>query len=250
MANVIKGTFTLSQMLDLTYHSKYKTRFDYKKRDVIKKVIKIKETTLHPDRLNEPTVTYIFQTKSYPQYGKYTNYTTYKRQRKFHHEYDNILSIEADKDGKFSMNSTNWRYRLGSQKKWNNKPPQAKVKTIYRTTMQLWKNDYTKKVDIIKKRNIKKEEKTILLKKEKDIFNKKILRHRRDAPYLDVGDFNAKTNAVNGDFYFRVAPVLQFYGHLYGRNIGNVDNPDIKNPFLPKHAISLIEVLIKLKILV
>lgn len=114
MANVIKGTFTLRQVLQQTYTKRFKSRFVYKLRDVLKKVDVIKETKLSPDRPGEPTVTYIFRSYSYPNYSPYNDHTTSKRQRKNKHQYDQVLSMETDKDGKFSMDSTQWRYRLGS----------------------------------------------------------------------------------------------------------------------------------------
>jgi hypothetical protein len=249
MSNVINGTFTLSQMLDMTYHSKYKTRFEYKERDVLKRVTMIKQTELHPDRPYEPTITYIFKSESYPQYGSYLRYTAYHRQRKFHHEYDNILSVEADEEGKFSMNSTQWKYRLGSQAQWNDKPPQDKIKSIYRETYTSWKKDYDRKVVDIKNKSISKETKDKLLKSAKKDFERRIESHRKIAPYVDVGDFNSKVKGINGDFFFRVAPLLQKYGHLYGKSLFFPNNVDSISPFLPKHAIALIDYLVKKKIL-
>jgi len=249
MANVIHGTFSLSQILDMTYESKYYNRFEYRKRDVIKKVTVIKETTLHPDRPSEPTITYIFCTFSYPQYGQYLKGRRGIKQRRYRHQYDNILSVDADEDGKFSMHSTKWRYRLGSQKKWVDKPPQSKVKTIYRETMQTWKNEYNLKCESIKKK-YSGDAKTKLLKKEKDNLNKKIKNHRVNATYVDPSDWNSKVNGVNGDFAKRVAPVYQRYGHLYGRNVEEIADVDYMHPFACKHMINLIDTLIKLRILV
>ena len=57
MSNVIKGTFTLSQMLENTWNTKFKNRFEFQERDVLKKVVVIKQIILHPDRPNEPTIT-------------------------------------------------------------------------------------------------------------------------------------------------------------------------------------------------
>ena len=250
MSNKITGTFSISQIMDKTYYSKYNTRFEYRKRDVIKKVLVIKQTTLHPDRPTEPTITYIFKTYSYPQYYPYTRYTKYSKQRKFRHEYDNILSIEADENGKFSKDSVNWKYRLGSQKKWNNKPPQSQIKQIYRETMKKWTYDYNIACNKIKARNINSTLKKTLLQKEKDNLKKKIKVHRYQAKYLDVGDFNSRVLGLNGDFVRRVAPVYQHYGHLYGRNVENVIDADYEHPFAPKHFINLVDTLVKLGILI
>ena len=71
MSNTIDGNISLRQLIQNTYRTKFRSRFKYKTRDVLKKVIIIKQTTLHPDRPNSPTITYVFRSFSYPQYGNY-----------------------------------------------------------------------------------------------------------------------------------------------------------------------------------
>ena len=181
MPNIIDGTFTLQQMLENTYTSKFKTRFEYKTRDVLKKVVLIKETTLHPDRSNSPTITYVFRSFSYPQYGNYIKSKTGNKQRKYKHQYDQVLSIVADENGQFSMESRNWKYRLGSQKKWQTNVPQNKVKTIYRKTLSKWKKDYEKECEQIKKKNSGDIKKKKLIEAKKK-YNKRKTDHRKLAP--------------------------------------------------------------------
>lgn len=247
MATTNDGQFTLAELLRLTYSSKYRTRYEYAKRDVIKRIVITKETTLHPDRPNAPTVTYIFETKSFPQYTPYNKHTTGK-QKKYSHEYDNILSIVADEDGKFSLNSTKWKYRLGSQKKWVDKPPQKLVKSLYRETSAKWKDAYAVECEKIKKKYSNKKDRDKALGIAKKNYDDKIDKHKKQAKYLNSGDYNAKFLGINGDFAFRVAPVFQFWGHLYGRNVeGGTGDPG--SPFAPKHMISLVDALIKLNIL-
>lgn len=248
MANVINGTFTLSQMLENTWKTKFKTRFDYQKRDVLKKVVVIKQTVLHPDRPNEPTITLMCRSFSYPNYSPYNNHVKNGgKQRKTRHQYDQVLSIETDSNGQFSMESTNWKYRLGSQKKWQHAVPQNKVKTIYRETLAKWKKDYEKECQQIKKKN-SGETKLKKLKEAKKKYDKRKADHRKSAPYLDKGDFNS-SRGLNGDAYFRLHPALKYWGHLYGRNAENLEaNP--QNVFCPKHMLALIDFLIKKGILV
>ncbi len=247
MSNTIDGTFTLQQMLENTYTSKFKTRFEYKTRDVLKKVVLVKETTLHPDRPNSPTVTYVFRSFSYPQYGNYIKGKTGNKQRKYKHQYDQVLSIVADENGQFSMNSRNWKYRLGSQKKWQTNVPQNKVKTIFRETQEKWNKDKFQE----RERLIKRYSGETLKKKTKELdlkYKKKAEQHKRNAPYLDTGDFNSQVRGINGDAHFRLHPTLQMYGHLYGREPEGL-TPNPENVFCPKHMIALIEYLIKINIL-
>ena len=248
MSKSINSTFTLKEILESTYHSKFKTRFEYSKRDVLKKIILIKETTLHPDQKSAPTVNYIFRSYSYPQYGKYLNYTKYSKQRKFRHQYDNVLVIAAEEDGSFSVNSKNWKYRLGSQKRWDPKPPQSKVKTIYRETQEKWKKDKFEQ----REKLIRQYSGDILKSKTKKLdeaYKKKKEDHKKSAKYLDTGDYNSQVNGINGDFYFRSQYCYQHYGHLYGRNTAPDADNDVDTPFATKHMISLIDALLKIGIL-
>lgn len=249
MANVINGTFTLSQMLENTWKTKFKTRFEYQERDVLKRVVVIKQTVLHPDRPNEPTITLMCRSFSYPNYSPYNNHVKNGgKQRKTRHQYNQVFSIETDSNGQFSMESTNWKYRLGSQKKWQYAVPQNKVKTIYRETLAKWKKDYEKECQQIKKKN-SGETKLKKLKEAKKKYDKRKADHRKSALYLDKNDFNSRVNGINGDSAFRLHPALEFWGHLYGRNAENLEaNP--QNVFCPKHMLALIDFLIKKGILV
>lgn len=248
MSKSINGTFTLNEILNSTYHSKYKTRFEYAERDVLKTIILIKETTLHPDQKSAPTVNLVVESRSYPQYKPYINFTKYSKQRKFRHEYDNILTLAAEEDGTFSVNSVNWKYRLGSQKKWNDHPPQSKIKTIYRETAYKWKLEHDKEVEKIKKK-YKGKELEKRLKTAKDNYAKKKTEHKKSAPYLNIGDFNSKVNGINGDFFFRCQSTYQYFNHLFGRNTYPEGEIDKAHPFAPKHLIGLISALLKIGVL-
>ena len=182
-----------------TWKTKFKNRFEYRERDVLKKVVVIKQTVLHPDRPNEPTLTLVCKSFSYPNYSPYNNHVKNGgKQRKTKHQYDQTLSIETDSNGQFSMESTNWKYRLGSQKKWQDNVPQNKVKTIYRKTLSKWKKDYEKDVENIKKKYTGEIKKKKLIEAKKK-YDKRKTDHRKSAPYLDKGDFNSRVNGINGD---------------------------------------------------
>jgi len=85
--------------------------------------------------------------------------------------------------------------------------------------------------------------------KELDLkYKKKAEQHRKNAPYLDSGDYNSQVRGINGDAAFRVHPALEFWGHLYGKNSEGIPADPI-NAFCPKHMIALIEYLIKINIL-
>lgn len=255
MSDKIQGHFTLEQIIRITYSGKYRTRFEYSKRDVIKKIIITKQIELHPDGIGRPDTSIIIESKSFPQYSPYIKHVKGSgKQRKYHHEYDNYLSIVTDENGKFSMKSTDWKYRLGSQKKWVDKPPQKDIKSIYRETSEKWKKDYNKEIEKIKR---KYEKKTTLkdklaLKKEldkaKDKYARQKTNHIKRAKYLNVGDWNSQVKKINADFAFRCAGIYAYYGHLFGRNAEQIVGKPA-DIFLCKHTISLIKALCKLGIL-
>lgn len=247
MAQKLVGVFTLRQMIYLTKKNA-QTRFIYKKRDVLKKILIKNIIHLHPDRMSKPNRRLEILTFSYPQYGNYLKYTDYSKQRKFRHEYDNILAVEADENGKFSVDSTKWKYRLGSEKVPKKSINQSLVKTIFRETSAKWKKELAKKYNVEKVKGDSKKVKE-LLKKQKDEYKRKVDLHIKNAKYVDLGDFWSKEQGINADFIFRVAPVLQVYGHLYGKNQMKIIPKNSSKPFLPKHALNLIEQLIKKGIL-
>ena len=56
--------------LENTWKNKnLKNRFEFQERDVLKKIVVIKQKTLHPDRPNEPTLTLVCKSFSYPNYS-------------------------------------------------------------------------------------------------------------------------------------------------------------------------------------
>ena len=70
---------------------------------------------------------------------------------------------------------------------------------------------------------------------------------RKVGRYLDVGDWNSQVKGLNGDFVFRVAPLAEKYSCLYGCSyFKELPRDDYATfVFFPKHAISIINFLLK-----
>jgi hypothetical protein len=245
---ISKGTFTLRQLILLTHRNK-PNRFDYMKRDVLKKIIIKNQIELNPDRPSETNKTLEITSFSYPSYYPYLKPSSpYMRQRKIKHEYDTFLSIRVNEFGKASLDSTVWTMRLGSQKKWNYKPPQKQLKQIYSETRAKWKAK--RDVDIATaKRTIRdRHQRSLAVKAAQDEYRQTIANHRAHAKYLNVSDWNSRVLGINGDAYTKVHPVLQRYGHLYGRN-WYTEDVDYARPFFPKHVLRILSFLIERGIL-
>lgn len=210
MANVIQGTHTIREVLNLT-RQYVPNRFSYRSRDVIKRISIRKVTQLHPDRPGAPSVKYRIITYSYPQYGKFKNIKTKgaKKQRTIRHQYDTIMEMD-----RLSIDTRHWKMRVGSGKDWESKPPQKFIKQIYQETRKKWNK-------------------------------KRIERHKKSAKYLDVGDYNA-ARGLNGDFVFRCMHAYYRAGHLFGdprkgRQPSSLNRNDVV--FFTKHQIHIVETL-------
>jgi len=224
MATATNGPFTLKQILRFTQQY-VPNRFEFRKRDVVKS-IRVKEVKVveRHDLPGEPRIRtkYIIESKSWPQYYPYyTKKDAYGRKRSYQrtvaHHYDITLEIV-----KLSINTPEWKGRVGSGKKWDKKPNQTYIKTIYPENKARW---------------------TAVRKQS----------HKHRAKYLDVGDYNSRVLGLNGDFLFRCSFAWWFNKHLFGRNyFGNVP-ADITNPqsivFSPKHFINIIDMLMQKGIL-
>ena len=230
---------TIYETVQYTYRNPaVKSRFYNMKRDVLRSRVTIKKVVnLSVDRLNQPAISYEIISRSYPQYPPYNTHkvkqakkrsTDVKKQRTTKHEYDIKLELE------YLATSSRYKLRVGSQKKWNPKPSQKHIKTIYRETMEQWKKKCT-------------DRKTNKLDKEK--LNKMIEKHKQSAKYLDVGDYNSQKLGLMGDCYFRLHPILAKYKILYGKSWYKETPKDIDYPFFDKHTLNVIFFLIKRNIL-
>ncbi|MDA3854616.1 MAG: hypothetical protein PF569_00045 [Candidatus Woesearchaeota archaeon] len=210
---------TLREIWEYTY-DQYRSRFDNRDRDVIKKLIVDEVTELLVDRLDVPMKKYRITTHSYPQYKPYDKIKgkKSKNQRTIRHQYDITLELEElSLDSRF-----NWR--VGSQKKWPKTIAQKFVQTIRRETLANWKKKY-----------------------DSDRIRKLLKRHRSSAKYLNNGDYVSRALGINGDFYWRLQAPLYKAGVLYGLCWEkNSDNTDI---FFDKHTIRVLEYMMEKKII-
>jgi len=219
MPNLIQGTYTIKEVMNFTKQSKFNTRFDYQKRDKVK-VIRVRSITFYDkDRKDAPLRKYSIITQSSPNYKPYVR-KGFKTQRRIKHEYECELQMD-----RLSLNTVNWRGRVGKLKKIS-KAPQQQVKTVYRETMANWKKQYKNKPGLLKRR---------------------IASHKRNARYESDGDWQAQVKGINLDFIYRAMYAYKIHGHLYQKG-GYIEARKSKlNPnnivFFPKHMISLIEAL-------
>lgn len=227
------GDYTLLQAFQMTQKF-FSNRFEYKERDVIKSIT-IKEVTevQRHDLPGEPRQykKYEILSRSYPQYppyytGKDSRGRTVSYQRSIMHQYDVILEMD-----KLSLSTANWKLRVGSGKKWNKRPPQNQIKTLYRAT----KRKFERKASRSDNKSV--------------AYRRLVNQHRSKAKYLDVGDWNSQVLGLNGDWIFKCDYAYYYHGHRFGRNYyGNVP-ARITNPynivFLTKHAINTIEQLMQ-----
>lgn len=231
------GTYSLKQILHFTQQGSLpnpgsgrpialSNRFEYRKRDVVKRIIvkEVREVNRH-DIPGEPRVRikYMIQSKSWPQYYPYyTKKDSRGRERRYQrttsHSYDLTLELPC-----LSINTVLWKGRVGSGKKWNTKPPQQHIKTIYPNNKRRWTSN-------------------------------RIASHKRKAKYLDAGDYNSQALGLNGDFIFRCSFAWWMHGHLFGRNYyGNIP-ASITNPknvvFAPKHFLNMVDFLLQKGLLI
>jgi hypothetical protein len=245
----MKQPLSLQQVLEFT-RKYFPTRFDYKRRDVLRRVVVKERKEINVKDPSRPQHYFQIETFSYPQYGNYLRMTGRKgRQRQYQrtvrHQYDSVLTLQE-----LSLQTTVWKYRLGSQKKWEEHPPQKHIKQMYRDTQRKFRRKAERKAGPnATKKEISRE------------YKKLVDRHKRGARYLDVGDYNAQRNGINGDWYWRAAWSYYVHGHLYGPtsseretdsqgNIKFVKKPSpVTNPqeiaFAPKHMIALIDYLLQ-----
>lgn len=222
------GSYTLRQLILYT-KKKYQTRFEYLKRDVLK-TIEVKQVLeLKFGSLESKTYKYVVKTYSYPQYQPYLGKKN--RQKKIKHEYDQYLEMTN-----LNLDSTDWKYRIGTEKKVPTNLPWTKIKSIPREVMKKWKSELEDK-----KSEASEDEKIKLDKK----FKTKIENHRKKAKFLSDGDYIARVLGINLDFYYRSMTAFKASGHLFGRDFYNKIDPRHKIPFCNKHMLRLLDVLIR-----
>jgi hypothetical protein len=131
MPSIKTGTFTIKQVIQLTYESPYKNRFEYRKRDKINLVRIRRIKQFNPSDLNHPTYLIEAYSQSTPNYKPYlTKYVTkaYRKgsktyERKSQRYYKNLYNIYFRIWGSTgSINSKQWAIRLGEDKIYKKYP--------------------------------------------------------------------------------------------------------------------------------
>jgi hypothetical protein len=228
---ILDSKITLMQVLQHTYNSKFKNRDLYMKRDVLV-TVKIIEKKVF-DKVEKKIKATYYQIKaisfSYPNYGKYITGKSGNKQRKYKHEYTHTLELIELKL------SSIFRYRLGSEKKWNDSPPKNMVQSVS-----------LRERDLIKTRLASQYK---VKSKAQEEYSKILKQRKAQGKFLDVGDYNSRVNGINGDFYFRLQNVLSKFGALYGRKYPVVSEEVIQFPFLPKHLIRVLNYLFQKNII-
>lgn len=238
---IIKNyTPTIEEVWLYTYRLK-KTRFENMERDILPSKIKVINRLVYKKnkegKTSAPDERLQIISYSAPQYGEYIRGKgkNVKRQMKVKHHYDTTMSLLKDSDGNFSFQSK-ILWRVGSNKKWDSKPSQTKIKAIYTSTRVKLKKKFTDK-------------KTGKL--NKILYNKEIELIKKKGKYLSVGDYNSQERGINGDFYWRQMPLCYAYNCLYGPlTQDQFDSRDRDTyPFFGKHEISIIMYMLKKGIL-
>lgn len=228
------GDFTLQQILEFT-RKYFPTRFDYQRRDVLRRVVVKERKEINIKDPSRPQVRFQIETYSYPQYGNYLRMTgragrQRRYQRTVRHQYESVLTVQE-----LSMQTTVWKYRLGSQKKWITNPPEKHIKIPSRKLKREMRRKAQRKAGPnATQRQVNQE------------YRKLVDRHKRNAKYLDVGDYNSQKLGINADFIFRDAWALRAHGHLYG-NMSVLKRSSLNSmeiPFFPKHSLALIDYLL------
>ena len=238
MIHFSEKTPTIAQIYLYTYQNPHTwNRFDYAERDVLKTRIKITQRKVYrknkEGKYSTPDELICLESVSTPQYYPYTTVKTKgaKKQRKIHHQYDCFFAFSKDENGQYTYQGSKIIFRIGSFKKWVDKPPQNQIKSVYRDTMNKLERKYRK----------------LSPTKRKEMIRRDVEHIRKVGRYLDVGDWNSQVKGLNGDFVFRVAPLAEKYSCLYGRSyFKELPRDDYATfVFFPKHAISIINFLLK-----
>ncbi len=230
---------TIQQIYLYTW-KKFKNRFYYSERDVLPSRIKIIQKKIYKKNKKGtytfPSERLLLQSVSAPQYKPYTTLKgkKAKRQMTVKHNYDVQVAIQLYSDKKiYSFTHSKIIWRVGSMKKWEYHPSQKEVKTIFSKTREKLNHKYRKETP----------------SKRKELVKKEVDKIKKNAKYLDVGDFNSRELGINGDFYWRDMNSLSKYGCLYGKCVENIDVDTKAYPFFEKHMLSCIHFLLRKGIL-
>lgn len=219
--NVVNNKYSLRDLMLLTYESsEFSNRYKYAERDCIKSIVIEQRIKLKTDRLNQVETKFRIKSFSYPQYGNYLKLVNkkrgYKTQRTVRHQYDVIIELD-----RLSINTKVFKLRVGSQK-YPQKAPQHLIDSIYRENLKKWSKD-------------------------------KIFQHRKiKHSYVNSGDWESSVLGINQDWLYRSEFVMSKLNLLYGvcrAQTAPVETNSSMLPFLNKHILNVLQVLLKRGIL-
>lgn len=233
------NTPTISQVYQYTYKNRHTySRFFNEERDVLKTKIKIEKRTVYKknkeNKWMTPEERLYVRSESFPQYGKYLSVKTKgaKKQRKIRHQYDIILLIQNTPNGYDFWNSKIC-WHVGSFKKYPKYIPQNKVAQIHGDTRARLEKKYGK----------------LPQKKKNEMIRRDIESIRKRSKYISDGDYVSRELGINGDYYFRVAPLQLNFACGYGK-VWYTEKPrDILFPFFDKHMLGCIHALMRIGII-
>lgn len=233
----IPDSLTIANIFEFTYRY-MNTRFTNSDRDILPSRLRITERRKYhrnkEGKYNTPEEMLLISSMSAPQYKPYTNEKTKgaERQLKYRHTYDVRIALQLSDDECYSYRKSKIIWRTGSYKK-PKKAPQSKVKTIYRETYDRLERKYSK---------FTKSERNKKIRIETD-------RIRKNAKYLDNGDYNSREFGIMLDCYYRDYFIQHKFGCLYGNCTYTEPYYEINLPFFDKHMIAVLLLLIKKGIL-
>jgi hypothetical protein len=221
--NVVINSYSIKELMQLTYESsEFNNRYDYALRDCLKSIVIEQRTSLKVDRLNQVSIKFRIKSFSYPQYHPYLvnnkdkRGRTIKWQRSVKHQYNIVLELN-----RLSINTKVFKMRVGSQA-YPAKAPQNLIQSIYRENLKVWSKE-------------------------------KIKRHREiKKPYLNSGDWESSVLGINQDWLYRSEWIFSKLNLLYGvcrPQTAPVETHSSMLPFLNKHILNLLQVLMRKGIL-
>lgn len=230
------NTPTIAEVYNYTYASpKVRNRFSNEERDIVPSKVKIEKRTVYKKnkegKFTSPEERLYVSSESTPQYYPYTKVKNkkYKRQMKIRHQYDCIMCIQPNSDGRYDYFQSKIIWRVGSFKKWPKSVPQNKVAQIHKDTREKLERKYSK----------------LPSKKKAESIKNDIEKIRKRAKYLCDGDYIAQEYGICGDDYWRSFPLQNAFSCLYGKCY-HTDIPDgLVYPFLSKHALACVDMLLR-----
>lgn len=232
----IPDTLTIGAIYQYTWRY-LNTRFTNADRDILPSKMRIAQRRKYKRNkegfYTTPEELLTVSSWSAPQYYPYNKIKGKEssKQMKIKHYYRIYIVISLSDGDIYSFNSK-IIWRVGSYKRPVT-PPQEKVKTIYKETVEKLNHKYRNEKVSVREKYIARD----------------IKRIKKSAEYLDYGDYNSRVRGINLDNYWRDYPVQNKFYCLYGPVLNREMPRKIKMPFFCKHMIVVLHLLLKRGIL-